>query len=288
MEKKGQVAAVVGMGLLTGGFLYCLNKMRGGKKKALKGKEKIELQLIKIEGITHNTRVYTFALPDPDAILGLPIGNHVSASTKIDGKLVSRAYTPISSDVDVGVLKLAIKVYPDGLLTQHMDKMQISDTLLFSGPTGHFSYHGDGSFTCTKKPHPPAKQKVKSFAMLAGGTGITPCLQVMEAIHRDPTDKTKVYLLFANTSVDDILLRDKLEQLAAERPGQFHVRFTIDKAPEEWVHSSGRINEEMMRDHLGPVEDSLALMCGPPGMIKFACLPNLETLGWTKEKRFQF
>jgi cytochrome-b5 reductase len=40
----------------------------------------------------------------------LPIGQHVSVSATIDGKLIQRSYTPTSSDDDVGFFDLLIKV----------------------------------------------------------------------------------------------------------------------------------------------------------------------------------
>ena len=43
-------------------------------------------------------------------IKGLPTGNHVHVSAMIGGELVSRAYTPISSDDDKGYCDLIIKV----------------------------------------------------------------------------------------------------------------------------------------------------------------------------------
>jgi cytochrome-b5 reductase len=40
----------------------------------------------------------------------------------------------------------------------------------------------------------------------------------------------------------------------------------------------------MIKAHLPPPgPDTLVLMCGPPPMIKFACIANLEKLGYTKE-----
>ena len=38
----------------------------------------------------------------------------------------------------------------------------------------------------------------------------------------------------------------------------------------------------------GPQEKSLVLMCGPPPMIKFACLPNLTKLGFSKGQQVVF
>lgn len=43
--------------------------------------------------------------------------------------------------------------------------------------------------------------------MLAGGTGITPMFQVLNAILKNPKDHTCVTLLYGNLTQEDILLR---------------------------------------------------------------------------------
>ncbi|KAL0625470.1 NADH-cytochrome b5 reductase 3 [Plecturocebus cupreus] len=56
-----------------------------------------------------------------------------------------------------------------------------------------------------------------------------------------------------------------------------------------WDYSQGFVNEEMIRDHLPPPEEEpLVLMCGPPPMIQYACLPNLDRVGHPKEHCFAF
>ncbi|RCN25423.1 oxidoreductase, FAD-binding protein [Ancylostoma caninum] len=70
-------------------------------KYALALAEKIE--------ISHDTRKFRFRLPSEKHVLGLPIGQHVYLSAKIDGKLVVRPYTPVSSDDDLGYVDLMIK-----------------------------------------------------------------------------------------------------------------------------------------------------------------------------------
>eukprot|EP00976_Prorocentrum_cordatum_P048156 972349-Prorocentrum_minimum.AAC.1 len=45
-------------------------------------------------------------------LLGLPVGKHVLVYGKdANGKTVMRAYTPISTNTDLGVMKMLIKVY---------------------------------------------------------------------------------------------------------------------------------------------------------------------------------
>lgn len=49
---------------------------------------------------------------------------------------------------------------------------------------------------------------------IAGGTGITPMLQVASEVLKNPDDKTEVSLIFGNLTEDDILLRKHIDQLA--------------------------------------------------------------------------
>lgn len=87
----------------------------------------------------------------------------------------------------------------------------------------------------------------------------------------------------------DILLRPELEELRNEHSARFKLWYTLDRAPEAWDYSQGFVNEEMIRDHLPPPEEEpLVLMCGPPPMIQYACLPNLDRVGHPKERCFAF
>ena len=64
--------------------------------------------------------------------------------------------------------------------------------------------------------------------MIAGGSGITPMLQVINQMLKDPNDNTEIWLLFANQSEDDILCREQLDALDKEH-ANLHVWYTIDK-----------------------------------------------------------
>ena len=66
--------------------------------------------------------------------------------------------------------------------------------------------------------------------MLAGGTGITPMYQVINAILRDPSDRTQLSLVSANVGEDDILLRRELDTLAATHDN-FRVHYVLNNPP---------------------------------------------------------
>eukprot|EP01135_Chromosphaera_perkinsii_P000393 Nk52_evm40s78 gene=Nk52_evmTU40s78 len=271
--------------------------LSSGPKVALNPKEKIAFKLVKKTKLSHDTRLFRFALQSPEHILGLPIGKHMSLSARIDGKPVVRYYTPVSCDDDVGYFDLVVKVYfrdvhpkfPEGgKMSQHLEAMNIGDSIDVRGPLGKITYKGKGGFEHEDKKT-VVQHKARKIGMIAGGTGITPMLQVIRAILKNKDDRTEVYLIFANQTEEDILLREELDACATDK--RFYLWYTLDRPPTDgsWKYSKGFIDYDMCKDHLpAPGEDSYVFLCGPPPMIKFACMPNLEKMGYAQNKIFAF
>ncbi|KAJ2950492.1 hypothetical protein O0L34_g8736 [Tuta absoluta] len=280
----------------------CGRKKKGGNKQPITLKDpntKYALPLIEREELTHDTRRFRFGLPSSEHVLGLPIGQHIHLTAKIDDDLVIRAYTPVSSDEDRGYVDLVIKVYfknvhpkfPDGgKMSQHLESMKLGDTIDVRGPSGRLQYAGSGAFLIKKmRKDPPTRIVAKKVNMIAGGTGITPMLQLVRHICSDADDSTQLSLLFANQTEDDILCRNELEKYAQEFPNQFKLWYTLDRPNEGWKYSKGFISDEMISAHMfAPAEDVLFLMCGPPPMINFACTPALDKLGFKEDLRFAY
>lgn len=95
-----------------------------------------------------------------------------------------------------------------------------------------------------------------------------------------------------NTAEDDILVRPELEALAKKYPDRFQLYYTLDNPPKGWTQGSGFITKDMIAQHLYPKPMLGAqvqiFMCGPPPMVKFACKPNLEELGFTDRDWYVF
>jgi cytochrome-b5 reductase len=82
-----------------------------------------------------------------------------------------------------------------------------------------------------------------------------------------------------------------LEGLAKEFPDRFSLHYTLDRPPSGWKYSSGFISKEMVEEYClfnGSSKDTQVFMCGPPPMIKFACQPSLEALGFTEKEMVVF
>ncbi|KAK6472586.1 NADH-cytochrome b5 reductase 2 [Huso huso] len=308
MEQILDYSVFIGVSVVAVTVLFLLFKSAGSEdlQKIKKSpttlqdsSTKYALPLIERKDISHDTKKFRFGLPSSKHILGLPIGQHVYLSAKVNGNLVVRAYTPVSSDDDTGFVDLVVKVYyknthpnyPEGgKMSQYLNNMKIGDTIDFRGPNGLLVYKGKGNFAIRPdKKSEASKRSVKHVGMVAGGTGITPMLQLIRHITADPRDDTKCYLIFANQTEKDILLRAELEEVAEKHPEQFKLWYTLDKPPQGWKYSSGFINADMIKDHMPPpADDVLILMCGPPPMIQFACQPNLGKLGYKQETCFAY
>ena len=289
--------ATVSVGVLTFLWKYWSSN-KTTKKIALDPQKKIPFKLVEKYIVSHDTRRFRFALQSPEHILGLPVGKHMYLSAHIDGKLIIRPYTPVTSDDEVGYFELVIKVYfknvhpkfPEGgKMSQHLEAMEIGDTIDIRGPSGHYTYKGDGVFEVEESRKEKKIMRCKKIGMIAGGTGITPMLQVIRDILKNPEDKTEMFLLYANQTEEDILLREELEETAKKHADRLQIWYTLDRPSEGWSYSSGFVNKEMIKDHLPKCnEHSVVLMCGPPPMIKYACIPNLEELGFSPDQYFSF
>ncbi|KAM0196143.1 hypothetical protein ACHAPI_006170 [Fusarium lateritium] len=186
--------------------------------------------------VSHNVSIYRFKLPTPNSIFGLPIGQHISIGAFLpqpDGasKEVIRSYTPISGDHQPGYFDLLIKAYPQGNISPHIAKLKQGDKIRVRGPKGAFMY---------------TPNMVRRFGMIAGGTGITPMLQIIRAIMRgrDHGDKTEVDLIFANVNPEDILLKDDLNEIIQDT--QIRVHFVLNNPTEDWEGGVGFVSKEMI------------------------------------------
>ncbi|CAN1120316.1 NADH-cytochrome b5 reductase-like protein [Linum perenne] len=109
----------------------------------------------------------------------------------------------------------------------------------------------------------------------------------------------QVSLLYANVSPDDILLKQKLDYLATHYPN-LKVFYTVDNPTKTWKGGVGYISKEMALKGLpGPGDDTIIMVCGPPGMMKQISGDKvkaeqgelsgiLKELGYTEEMVYKF
>lgn len=195
----------------------------------------------------------------------------------------------LTNSDEKGHIDLIVKRYPNGPMSEHIHNMSPPQRLDFKGPIPKYAW---------------TPNKHRHICLIAGGTGITPMYQLCRAIFSNPSDTTKVTLVFGNVSEDDILLKHEFEELENTYPQRFRAFYMLDKPnAKEWpTQSTGHINQELLKTVLPePKEEGVKVfVCGPPGMYKAISggknSPSdqgelsgiLKEMGYDKEQVYKF
>jgi len=250
---------------LTGGALYMnkpymfANKAPAPAATGLNEKDFKPFKLVGVEKYNGNSKIYHIKVDGPE----LPVASFVLARTiGADKKEVVRPYTPI--DQKANEIALLIKSYPNGNLSKYFDGLKVGDAVELKGPIPKIAI----------KPN-----MKKELIMIAGGTGVTPMLQVAKKILSDPNDKTLITLLFANNTEQDILLREQLSSLQSKHEN-FTVRHIVWKPSPQWRGLTGLVSADIIKRFVpAPNNDTLVMVCGPP--------PFMQAVSGDKTKDYQ-
>ncbi|KAH7208542.1 hypothetical protein DER44DRAFT_862855 [Fusarium oxysporum] len=227
-------------------------------KKAFTGGEQgfLSLQLADVETVNHNTKRLRFKLPEPDQVSGLTVASAIFAKYEApeDKRPILRPYTPIEEDEE-GFLNLLVKKYPGGLMSAHIHNLVPGQHLDIMGPLPKYSWN---------------ENKHEHIALIGGGTGINPLYQLARAIFSNPNERTKVTLILGNVTEEDILLKEKLDQLEKTYPERFRAFYVLSQPSKEWTGGKGRISKDLLQTTLpDPKSENIKLfVCGPPGLMK--------------------
>jgi len=123
------------------------------------------------------------------------------------------------------------------------------ETIRFSGPYGNFTFNGEH----------------EKIAMLSGGIGITP----LRSIIKYCTDKrlaTDIFLFYSNRQEDDIPFKDEFDGLKAKNQNLTIIN-TLTRPGPTWKGRMGRIDAEMIKEHLPNYADWTFYSSGPGKMV---------------------
>ena len=266
----------------------------------------VPVTLVDRKSISEDTRVYTFALPDGKAVLGLGTGQHVQIGFHMKDRMLIRSYTPtrpiLPAQIDAaqtvngagggarddpsqrglrdgdGTFDLTVKTYfpderqPGGAMSNILDCVEIGAEVELRGPTGEITYDGNGKFTIEGR-----ERHFDRVSLVLGGSGITPGYSLLARVLLTEGDATQIRVVDANKTEKDILLRAELEEFRAKSRGQLEVTHVLSEADDSWQGLRGFVTREIFEKHLfAPSESSVVFLCGPPVMIQKAALPALK------------
>jgi ferredoxin-NADP reductase/fatty acid desaturase len=228
--------------------------------------------------VTHTIRetadVITIGL-EPINTAGQPVtflaGQFLPVCIEISGQLLWRCYS-ISSAPELGSpLTITVKRVPDGRVSTWIHQsLAVGDELLSRPPAGEFVL-------------PQQLEKIEQLVMIAGGSGVTPVMAMIEYVLACST--TRVVLVDGNRCPSDIIFAERLELLEQRYPDRFCLRHVVQSASENWIGETGLLTQERLRLELeqAGVIDSPGrhyFVCGPAPMMKGAmeCLTELGAL----------
>ncbi|KAJ1654373.1 hypothetical protein IWQ61_005688 [Dispira simplex] len=199
----------------------------------------------------------------------LPVAPISSVDIKDSTMQVKRSFTPIHTkvaDTNPESFEILVKKYPLASVSQMLHHTDIGDTVEMRGPYREWEY---------------IPNRWKSIGMVAGGTGITPMWQLIRHILADPSDHTKLTLVYANRSITDLPLRTELEELQAAFPGRLTLQFVVDRDVEpgalkptlgNYPVETGYVSRTLLHTRLPPPQnDTMVLVSGPAGMMRHIC-----------------
>lgn len=205
----------------------------------------------------------------------LPTGAHVKLRAMLGGEMIYRAYTP--TRFNHGLCEIMFRHYAGGPMSSHLAALRMGDVVEMQGPTGleRYGSHGAGTFSCGSR----VWRGVTHVAMVSGGTGITPMLQIANAVLQDPAhDPTRLSLVSFTTTVADIMLASTLRALAAQSKGSLRLTFAASAATDAELAENCDVRRASMRSlsadalcdmlHVPRgVQSTVVCVCGPEAFV---------------------
>ena len=151
-----------------------------------------------------------------------------------------------------------------GRVTSALADRDVGQTLTFRGPYGNF--------------FPIETWKGKNILFVAGGIALPPLRSVIWNILDRRAEFGNVTIVYGARTVADLVYKHELAEWAAR--GDVKLITTVDPGGEtpEWKDKIGFVPTVLKQAAPSP-ESAVALVCGPPIMIKFS-LPVLKDLGF--------
>ena len=219
-------------------------------------------------------RVRTLRL-QADGWPGHRAGQHLDVRlTAEDGYQAFRSYSIATAPDDE--LAITVERLDDGEVSPYLvDELREGDRIEVRGPIGGY-FVWDGS-----EPGP--------LLLVGGGSGIVPLMAMIR--YRAATgSSTPTRLLYSSRTLEDVIYREELDELAARQDG-FELFHTLTRSqPDGWTGYGRRIDAEMLSEVAWPAaEEPQVFVCGSTRFVDTAA-DSLVALGYepqsVKTERF--
>ncbi len=211
---------------------------------------RVPARLVRIRQETPTVKSFLFDLGD--APFSFLPGQWVDLYIDIGASLIVGGFSIVSSPLQRGTIRLAIKKLPWGEASVYLhDHAKVGDSFLLEGGSGDFYYQ---------------KSMADTLILIAGGIGITPIMSIIRYVD-EACPEVEATLIYSATAPSETVFLSALSEISARNPKVKCVFTMTGPGAEFWNGRVGRIDLPMLREHL-PAKPALWYVCGPSGMIK--------------------
>ena len=210
-----------------------------------------------IERITAETpdiKTYTIR---PDEPIPFKAGQFVELAVPGIGEA---PFTPSSSPKISDHMEITIM--RTGRVTDWLDTMKVGGEVGLRGPMG--------------RAYPIEDFHGREILIVGGGCGVGPLRSLLLALVEDLDNYARIIVRYGARTPDSIVFRDA-QMHGWNQGGALDVMLTVDEGNPGWDGHVGMITSIMTEDYLDcHADDGIAVMCGPPVMMKYGTETLLE------------
>lgn len=174
-------------------------------------------------------------------------------------------FTPSSSPAETAFMD--VTVMRVGYVTEALHELGAGARVGVRGPLG--------------KPYPLERFHGREVLIVGGGVGLAPLRALLFALFEELEEYPRIVLRYGARSPGDIVYREAVEA-AWDRGDKLDVLVTVDEGDAAWRGPVGVVTTILEREHLSAdTAAGVAVVCGPPVMMKFSTLKLLE-IGYPK------
>lgn len=215
-----------------------------------------------IEVIDESPLIKTFILV-PEEKFSFATGQFIEVT--LDG-IGEAPFTPSSSPLQTD--RLEITVMKTGYVTDQMHQMKPGEIMGIRGPFG--------------RGYPVEKFYNKEVLILGGGCGFAPIRSLLYNLIAISDKLRKVTLCYGSKTPEDCIYKPYIQELR-DTP-KFEVLRSVDQSNGNWTERVGVVTV-LLDDVKMDIKNSLAVVCGPPIMMKFGTMKLLE-MGYRDDEIF--
>lgn len=226
-------------------------EIKEGLKKADNPYSSTPAEITDIQDESPNIK--TFVL-EPEEPLEFATGEFVQLSVPGLGEA---PFTP-SSSPNIKE-KLEITIMEAGEVTGVLHETPPGETLGIRGPYG--------------RGYPLEEMKDRDILVVGGGVGLAPLRSLLYMLMDKPEDFGKISLKYGARTPEHLIYKDQLDEW--DDSSIIDLELTVDEGDEEWEGNVGVVTT-LLEEPDVDTEEGLAVVCGPPIMMKFTAQKLLD------------